>query len=1073
MTSGISRVGYWAVLAFTVALANIAWAGEPLPYYDMRLDATGLPRPFVTEAIHAARPTAGLAVIGADRAALRGRIADLRIDRHEFFDTPHWVASTSRFLTEPPKDATWTPRSIVMTFVADHTGLFEFDPAELDAARVSREFVTDHNGVTHLTFQQQVGGIDIFGCEVLANVTRDGMLINLSSAMLPRPAGDFAVASPKVTALHAIRAAARSVGIDVTADPTPMSEPAGVNRRQVWRNSPDFRPDEPITSELVCFPRTRLDIRPTWSVLIPEKGIGNTYEMMVDATTGEVLRRWNRLHFATTEPASYRVYVSDSPAPMSPGTPTPSGVQAPLVPQQMVTIAPEDISAINVNGWIDDGVNETRGNNCDAHLDLDSNNVPDLPRPFGTPYRVFDFTHDPSQAPSTAVNRNAAVTQMFYLANRYHDKLWTLGFNEAAKNFQINNFGLGGSGNDPVQADAQDGSGVNNANFSTSGSDGSSARMQMFIYNGAMPDRDSCLDADIVYHELTHGLTIRLANGTLNGIQSRGMGEGWSDFFGLSLNAEAGDDPHAVFAPVAFVTHLLSGMTTNYYFGIRRFPYTTDPNKNPATFADIDDAQVFYPPEVPSSPGVGSFISTTASQEHNVGSVWCNMLWEARANFITGFGFAGNDIMMRLVVDGLKLQPSNPNFLQARDAILQADLVTNGGANAARLWRAFAKRGCGPQATSPSGSTSSGVVEAFGLFTFVYPDGLPTQLHPAVPAGFRVQAGALVPAAMPIPGTGELVYSVNGGPFAAVPMEQVTPNDYDAIIPAANCLDLVRYYVRVATSDGFATDPPNAPAQTNIAVVYSAASPVFRDEFESALGWTAQSINLTTGAWVRVDPNGTFESGRPAQPENDNSPNGTFCYVTGQGAPNGLVSAQDVDGGPTVLTSPAIDLSASGPFALSYARWFYSSGNANRRLLIDISNDNGATWTPVEIVPGTTNAAWVTRFWPMSSLITPTSQMRLRLTTEDNPNTTTTEAALDDVVFSRMICVPPGACRRGDVNGDILVDGLDISRFVEILTAGGGMPMEICAGDLDAIPNEQIDLGDLEEFIACLLAGGC
>src|SRR5207253_10294109 len=102
-----------------------------------------------------------------------------------------------------------------------------------------------------------------------------------------------------------------------------------------------------------------------------------------------------------------------------------------------------------------------------------------------------------TQAPSTY--RDAAVTQLFYWCNFMHDKLYELGFTEAAGNFQVNNFGRGGAGNDPVQADAQDGSGTDNANFSTP-SDGSSGRMQMYIFDFPVPNRDACLDAELILH---------------------------------------------------------------------------------------------------------------------------------------------------------------------------------------------------------------------------------------------------------------------------------------------------------------------------------------------------------------------------------------------------------------------------------------------------------------------------------------------------------------------------------------------------------------------------------------------
>ena len=121
------------------------------------------------------------------------------------------------------------------------------------------------------------------------------------------------------------------------------------------------------------------------------------------------------------------------------------------------------------------GMNETLGNNVNAYSDTTGTEQPDLPRPQGSPFRVFDFPLDLTQAPSTY--RNAAIVQLFYWCNWMHDRLYELGFDEAAGNFQSNNFGRGGYGNDPLLAEAQDGAGFSNANFATP-PDGASPRMR-------------------------------------------------------------------------------------------------------------------------------------------------------------------------------------------------------------------------------------------------------------------------------------------------------------------------------------------------------------------------------------------------------------------------------------------------------------------------------------------------------------------------------------------------------------------------------------------------------------------
>src|SRR5262249_47184562 len=157
--------------------------------------------------------------------------------------------------------------------------------------------------------------------------------------------------------------------------------------------------------------------------------------------------------------------------------------------------------------------------------------------------------------------------QLFYWNNFMHDKLYELGFTEAAGNFQNNNFGRGGLGNDAVQADAQDGGGFNNANFSTP-PDGSPGRMQMYLFDGPTPDRDGDLDAEVVLHEYTHGLSNRRVGGGvgISALQSGGMGEGWSDFYAITLLSEPGDNVNGTYAAGGYATFQLSGLTQNYYF---------------------------------------------------------------------------------------------------------------------------------------------------------------------------------------------------------------------------------------------------------------------------------------------------------------------------------------------------------------------------------------------------------------------------------------------------------------------------------------------------------------------------
>ncbi|MDB6116673.1 MAG: hypothetical protein JWO08_454, partial [Verrucomicrobiaceae bacterium] len=156
---------------------------------------------------------------------------------------------------------------------------------------------------------------------------------------------------------------------------------------------------------------------------------------------------------------------------------------------------------------------------------------------------------------------------------------------------------------------------------------------------------------------------------------------------------------------------------TNYYSGTRRYPYCTDKQKNPLTLQDINaytTNSARLHDGIPLNKMFFNFSNQDPDEVHNMGELWCNTLLEMRALLIQKHGFsAGGALTLQLVTDGMKLCPQDPTFLQSRDAIVQADLVSTSGANAREIWTAFAKRGMGKSAVAPYSTSTSGVVEAY------------------------------------------------------------------------------------------------------------------------------------------------------------------------------------------------------------------------------------------------------------------------------------------------------------------------------------------------------------------------
>ncbi|CAE6448641.1 unnamed protein product, partial [Rhizoctonia solani] len=292
----------------------------------------------------------------------------------------------------------------------------------------------------------------------------------------------------------------------------------------------------------------------------------------------------------------------------------------------------------------------------------------------------YHYEYNPSQEPETKKNVDAAVVNAFYVVNAMHDLTYRYGFTEKSFNFQVDNFGKGGRGGDPVLVSVQDGSGTNNANFATP-PDGGSGQMRMFLWDKTSPKRDGALENDIVVHEFTHGVSNRLTGGgtgrCLQTTEAGGLGEGWSDAMADITEAKANPIPDFT----------LGSYVTNNPKGIRSYPYSTNMATNPLTYGSL-----------------GSL-----NEVHAIGEVWALMIHELLAAFVDTNGLndkldpkveAGNSIVLHLMMDGFALQPCNPTFISAREAIIQAEANRYKGKYNCMIWKAFAKRGLGKSATA-------------------------------------------------------------------------------------------------------------------------------------------------------------------------------------------------------------------------------------------------------------------------------------------------------------------------------------------------------------------------------------
>ncbi|HEY6404125.1 MAG TPA: M36 family metallopeptidase, partial [Blastocatellia bacterium] len=615
----------------------------------------------------------------------------------------------AKFLTPASRQ----PRaSVVKSFISENTDLFGISPQQVGKLRTIADSTNPNGKLSWVKLEQEWNGIKVFQGRMTAVFTSGGELARVVSNLAGGTEEQALKTSPTVSAAAAVAHAAARLGVTLSEGDLIVKQSSPDGRTVVFNPVGPFTND--IKLELVYFPFDAGLATLAWSMVLWQDI--PAYYTLVDAEEAMVL--WSKnIVTSQTQPATYRVYNDDSPAPLSPTTALPgSGLQAPAIERTLFTIISE-LPAFDNLGWIPDGMNTTTGNNVDAGLDIvGPDGIDPDGRAVGNPERVFDFPYNPApgipapgESPALQNYRMGAVTNLFFWTNRYHDRLYELGFTEEWGNFQQDNFGRGGLGNDRVLAQAQDFSGTNNANFATP-PDGTSGRMQMYIFPGPEPDHDGDLDQEIVIHELTHGVSNRLhLNGSgLNSNASVGMGEGWSDFYARALLSTADEDVNGLYASGAYATHQLFTLgADNYYYGIRRFPYavktTVGANgrpHNPLTFADADPDQIDTTDGAfPESPL--DFSGNGAEEVHNLGEIWCMALLEVRARLITRLGFdVGNQLALQLVTDGMKMEGDilTPDMLQARDSILAADRASSGGGNELDIWAGFATRGMGESA---------------------------------------------------------------------------------------------------------------------------------------------------------------------------------------------------------------------------------------------------------------------------------------------------------------------------------------------------------------------------------------
>lgn len=599
------------------------------------------------------------------------------------------------------------PSSDVNTYLLQQVQNSALNPSDIANYNITNQHTSDKSGVLHIYFTQSFNGSKVIGTESSIHLKNDH-LIQANINFIKDIDQKIGVVSPSIGKIQAIQSIAQKMNYTISGSFTEIANTTPYPNKTLFSNGGISQQDIPV--ELVYRKLTHGKWVATWEISIREVNDNNWYNFFVNASTGDIITKNNWIiqcnaghtHDHSEEavaafakaPTALTAVSSATASVMDGGSYNVFALPlaTPLQGDRSVVVDPHNTTA-SPFGWHDtDGstgaeFTVTRGNNVDAFDAGDNNGY----RPDGGADLIFDYPFNPIYTPGDQ-SEDASITNLFYWNNVIHDVTYLYGFDEQSGNFQVNNYGNGGFGNDSVNAQSQ----IDfqcNAFFGTP-PDGTSGDMFMFVCG----ERDGNIDNLVVIHEYGHGISNRLTGGGGNAgclSNDEQMGEGWSDWYGAVLTIEA-DDLSTDLRPVG---NWLFGQNENGP-GIRAFPYTTDLAQDPRTYNSIQG---------------------TGGAPHPLGSVWAAMLWEVTWGLIDQYGFdpdvyngtGGNNIAIALVTEGLKLQPCGPGFVDGRDAILAADVALYDGANQCIIWDAFAKRGLGVSADQGSPNNRDDGSEAF------------------------------------------------------------------------------------------------------------------------------------------------------------------------------------------------------------------------------------------------------------------------------------------------------------------------------------------------------------------------
>ncbi len=258
--------------------------------------------------------------------------------------------------------------------------------------------------------------------------------------------------------------------------------------------------------------------------------------------------------------------------------------------------------------------------------------------------------------------------------------------------------------------------------------------------------------------------------------------------------------------------------------------------------------------------------------------------------------------------------------------------------------------------------------------------------------------------------------SASGGPFVA-PLTMGAGGLYQALIPGQPDGTRIQYWLTGADGLGnTSVEPAGAPFNVHTFVV-TGVTEIYTTDMETQGDWTGGVSwdTATTGLWTRVDPNGVYEADIVVQPEDDHTPSGSMCWITGNDPVGSAQGTDDVDGGMTTLETPTFNVAGMSGLQVSYFRWYTNDTGQNPGSdywRVQASTGDGS-WVSLEET-NVSNRSWQPINLAVEDFLELGDQLTFRFIAEDAAYGSVIEAGVDD--FTLMGYNLPGDSAAPEVN---------------------------------------------------------